>query len=612
MDTRRIMNFEAEEARGRDDTRTKPAWLIAPSVATLMAIVLGGAAIGHLSPTIDEWYWIHIGVKHWFGGSSQILIDQLGTNPLALWLQNLTGAVYLKWTYGGLPGGLGIDFGKDLTLGDQRALLSLARWSNLLIAGPSTIWAVWLMTRRWFSAPAAAVAAVFCAVEPNLLASYVLGTADALMVPLAVLTMLAYDNYLQRRRSWKLLGLAVLFGLGAAVKILMLSHGLPLLAACFGTWIGGQILGRMKGGERLRFAAREVSWFICVDLVVILGLGLSLCWAFSGFPMGSLIDPHASNKLTSMIVDALGYRGDEARAIVAELRAIRVPGTISVIRTGVAHNHWGHEMSFMGKAAYHGPWYYYPYIFAMKTHLVLLGAVLVALLRPETWRTPISWSVVLLVAFSCTAKVHGGPRYFLVLYALMASLGGVGIAAVLRAIHPLAVRITVAMALVVVSLALTLRSTPDFLTHTSPLWGGDPAGYRYADANYDWGQGLYRAFAAADRAVLKPLSFIHSGDPFYGVPRERDVILPGPIPQMLSRMRGRFVAVSVFNLYHSPTAYSAQAPLYRALAALGPDGRLTNTYFYFDLRAAGRFTTLQRMVEREERLPQTSLSAAIR
>jgi hypothetical protein len=316
--------------------------------------------------------------------------------------------------------------------------------------------------------------------------------------------------------------------------------------------------------------------------------------------MGTLLDPNTDNKVAYKIVNTLGYRGNEARDKVAAMQAMLVPGPVSVIERAAAHAGGGHPMTFLGRSGTHGPWYYYPYVLAMKTHLVLLVALLVALLRPETWRSPIVWGAILLLGFLCTAKVHGGPRYYPVLVALLTALGGAGVATLLRGCRSQAVRVGIASVLAAGALTLTVRSMPEYMTHTSPLWGGDWAGYRYADANYDFGQGLYMAFAAADRAGLRPVTFIHSGDPYYGVPQGRDVIPKGDMSQMLERMRGRYVAVAVYLLFNYDSFGSDQAPLYRALVALGPAGRLTATYFYFDLRDDGRFPALQGLVEREQ------------
>jgi hypothetical protein len=574
--------------------------------ASLLAIALGAPAIGALSPTVDECSYIQYGVKHWFGGSSQFLID-LGVQPLPFWVQGIPSALYFQWKYGGLPGGPGINFGADLTRADQLLVLHWARWVNLLIAAPLTIGSVYLLTRRWFGATAAAAAALFCAVEPSFLANYAHGTGDAIVVPCAVLAMLAYDDYLRGLGAGRLVLVAGLFGLGLAIKILMIHNGLLLLGACFLTWLAGRVRAVPTTAGRLRLIARESARFLAIDLAVIIGVSLPMCWALHGFLMGPLLGIEGENKVAYKVLNILGYSTEEARGHVAAMQALRVPEPITAARAVWAHSQGGHPMSFHGKAATSGPWYYYPYVIAMKTHLVLLGVALIGLLRPAAWRSPVAWGTVLFLAFLCTPKSHMGPRHYLVLLALLSALGGLGVATILGALRSRALQVAAASVLAVASLALTLRSLPDYFVHTSPLWGGDLAGYKYADANYDWGQGLYLAFQAADRAGLRPVCFLHSGAPRYGVPEDRDVIPEREDAQILERMRGRYVAIAVTLLFHSPTLYSRQAALYRALAQLGPDGRLTPTFFYFDLRDPARFAALERLWGREQEVQRRIL-----
>jgi hypothetical protein len=126
-------------------------------------------------------------------------------------------------------------------------------------------------------------------------------------------------------------------------------------------------------------------------------------------------------------------------------------------------------------------------------------------------------------------------------------------------------------------------------THTSPIWGGDSQGYRYADANYDWGQGLFEAFRDADRAGLKPVAFLHFGDPHYGVPSDREILTGGTPQAVAERMRGKYVVVGVHRLYHCEAESPEFVPLHRALQETSADGRLNDTYFFFDFRSEERY-----------------------
>src|SRR5262249_30349994 len=140
--------------------------------------------------------------------------------------------LYFWFKYGQLPGGLADVFCSTLSIPDQFVALHLARWTNLLLTGPSTIFMVWLLTRRLFGRVAAHASALFCALEPNLLAGYILGPADAAIVPLCLVLLYLYDEHLRQPRWWKLLAVAGVYGLGMAFKISMLPTGLLILWAC--------------------------------------------------------------------------------------------------------------------------------------------------------------------------------------------------------------------------------------------------------------------------------------------------------------------------------------------------------------------------------------------
>jgi hypothetical protein len=577
----------------------------------VLVIVLGGWSLWWLSPTIDEWSYLHHGTKFWLGEPPELIAG--GTLPLPFWIQGIPGALYLKLRYGGVPGGIDADFGKTLPLTDQYVLLYGVRWVNLVMAGITAIWAVWWLTRRQFGPAAAGVSALLYAVEPNLLASEIVGLADAAILPMTLLAIVAYDDYLKAPRAWKLATTGALLGLALGMKVSAFVPGLLVLGAFAAVGLVTRGRDAPSTSVRLSRLFREVVG-MALQLALIAAIAILVSWAANGFLTDSVVYGKSTNPRSIRFLTALGMPVDQAKSLVAQLRQIRIPAPLGVLRYQAVTSMTGFPVTFLGRTRMRGPWYYYPYIFAMTTHLVLLLAAIGSLALGRVRRSPVTLSALLLLGLSCTLKLHGGPRYFLLLYSLLVVLGGAGLDAALRLVRPPWARLVLGTTVAFASLGLTVSSVPELMTHTSPLWGGDRQGYLYASTNYDMGQGLYLAFDAADRAGLRPISFIHTGDPYYGVPRGRDVIPHSrlraavgessdtdAIPQMLSQMHGRFVAVSVLLLYHFPSVYSPDAPLYSALAALRPDGRLTNTFFYFDLRSDERFAALQRLVEQKRR-----------
>jgi 4-amino-4-deoxy-L-arabinose transferase-like glycosyltransferase len=565
-------------------------------LASGIALVIGGASLSRLSPTIDEYGYIHYGIRFWFGRDSEGLI-RLGTMPVLLWIQNAPGALYFWLKYGYVPGGMRAEFSWTLTLADQFVVLHLARWTNLLLTGPSTVFLVWLLTRRLFGRVAAHASALFCSLEPNLLAGYILGTADAGIVPLCLLLLYLYDDHLRQPRWWKLLAATGTYGLGMAFKISMLPIGLLMLWACVLARVFQQVSEAGPLDVKLRQVIRALLHF-GLHVPLLLALALVASWAATGFLQGPLLEPDSPNQVAYRIAGKLGYRGASATAWVKTLQQTRVPAPISVLRHQMAHSRGGHPMIFRGIAGSSGPFYYYPYIFTMKTNIILIILFLLSLFRKSVWRSPVLLAAIHILGLSCTSKIHAGPRYYLTLYALMASLGGVGMDRLLGLVIGWRSKVALVTVLAAMTLALTVRSSPELLTHTSPLWGGDAEGYRYADANYDWGQGLFQAFAAADRMGLKSVAFDHFGYPCYGVPPHRTMIRGKDPWSKAEQMEGRIVVVSVHWLYHSEAEAPEMVPLYRSLREIGYDGRLTDTTFYFDFRDLGRFSRFIKVLER--------------
>ena len=579
--------------------------LVLPVLATVVCLVLGGISISALSPTNDEGGYIALGLRSWLGGGDTPWLIERGVLPLTCWIQNAPGAAVLAWRHITLPAPSETVTALELPLrpDQQLLMLVLARWTNLVLTGPATVWAARALARRYFGSLAAGAAALFVAIEPNLLACEVLATADGFVVPFAILTLLAYDSYLRDPNPRNLLATGALLGVGTALKISMLPIGMLLIGACFLTNRLALLFGKEAERSGLRSFVRSSLVFALIQVPVILGLALMVSWAANGFHSGPLLNPDSPNQGAYKILSALGYHGPDLAEQVGRLQRFPVPAPLSVLRSQTAHSRGGHAMMFLGRVGMFGPWYYYPYVFAMKTHAVVFVMGLLALAIPSVRRSPLPLAIALIVFLSCQTKVHMGPRYFATLLAFLAVLSGALTAAILEALTSKLAKTVFVVFLAASSMALTLRSSPDPLTHTNPLWGGDSEGYRYVDANYDWGQGLYLAFRAADRLGLDPVCFIPTNSPDFGVPAERMVIRREPMPklkQMLDPMRGRNVVVPTVLLF-GPIVENEAVPLYRAFRALKPTGRLTDTSFYYDLRAPEAFAAFERRIQEEDK-----------
>jgi hypothetical protein len=579
--------------------------LVLPVLASVLCLALAAPAIPALSPTIDEALYVSEGVKSWYGNSDHLI--PMGVLPLFSWAQNAPGALYLKLQYGGLPKGPNTNIAGELETADQLVLIRLARAVNLLWSGLGTIWSVWWVGLRWVGPRAAGVAALFAAIEPNLLASYALATTDAPILPFTLLAMAAFDSYMHQRSLMRLLLVAALIGLGTALKVSVLPMGLLLIGSCLVARVWASSASALNAVRRLVLVTPRFLF----EVAAIVAVALAVSWAANGLLMGHALEPGGVNRVVSRVLATMGCPETQRAVWIARFQSTMVPGPLSVLRSQLAHSRGGHGMMFRGRVGNAGPVYYYPYVFALKTHLVMLVLGFVALVTRDVRRSPLPLAALLIFALSCTTKLHQGPRYFLVLYTVWAVLAGAGAIAMLDRIRQGLVRNLAAAVLAAASLALTLTSAPDYLTHASPLWGGDWEGYRYVDANFDWGQGAFSAFAAADAKGLSPVSYFSTGSPFMGIARNRDMIgyrdfayadeLPPRleyVEETLARLRGRIIAVPLRCLY-GPLPHEAVVPIFRGLRAEPPTGRLTKEYVYYDLRDPERFAALELTVRRE-------------
>lgn len=565
--------------------------LVAPLIASGLVLLLGGTAISHLSPTIDEWRYLHDGSRYWFTGDAEWLIHN-GAHPFPFWIQNIPGATWLAYNHAGLfADGDFVNYARHLSPGEQRGLLFSARWVNLILSGLGTVWAVWWVGQRWMGVKAAAVAALIAAIEPNLLASYVLATADALIVPLGLLCLYFFHAHLVGGRFVNLVLAAIAFGLGVAWKVSLFPQGILLLmaaAAC------ATILtirnGSPVASSRPILRVVGTCSLAAGKLLAVVVVGLAVSWPLNGFKVGTLLNPETENGFVARFAMRAGMADREAWQLVAQLKQLSVPAPLTVIQRQAAHSKGGHPATFLGRHFRQGPWFYYPYIFAMKTHALVLILGLVGIFSRRAWNAPIAWAMLLLLALSLTMAISQGPRYFLLLYGLMALSAAAAVEGLVK-VCAVRARLPAVATLGAAALLLTLSSWPDFLTHTNLLWGGDVRGNAYADANYDWGQGLYQAIHQG-RTDQQATTYVHVGDPHFGVPRDVEV-LTGREPDFIERIQGRRVAISVglIDFYPSSDPDGVRSKL-DSLPTKKPPTRLTNTYYLFDLRDSGRAATV--------------------
>ncbi len=562
-----------------------PAWhygraVLPPIAATLIFLLYAGSAMPRLSVTTDEWRYVQEGVGFWYTHQMPPSMINVDSQSMPCIVHGLPGAIYLKIFHGGYPGaGIStLEMYKYFEPDTQFTVLMLARWTNLLLGGVGGLWAIWFVARRLFDDRAAAIAVFIAAIEPNLAAHAMLATHDSAMVPLGLMFLWSFGEYLKQPGRRNLMIVATWFGVALGWKIAILALALPAMA----------LLKALEVRQSLRpplwrNAGRQAGHFIFKELMPVLIVGFMISWILNCFITGPLLHPDSPGTQLTALLAKLHIPAEKATQWRNFLLQIQIPKTLVTILRGQAHMNTGQPITFLGHSGNFAPWYFYPYLFAMKTHLLMLAGALIGMGMRQAWKSRVAWICIALLLVSCWIQMKIGVRHFLLLYAYLAMLAGIGLAAAWDwAVAYQKSRLAAAAIVITGAVLISLRSWPQMLTHTSPLWGGDARGYLYASANYDMGQGLYEAKRAADRLGLSPTVFIALSDPHFAVASDTVTASDNVDPEFVT---GKVVVVGVGALYH-PYSESNVTPLIRALNRVGPTGRLTDTSFYFDLRSA--------------------------
>ncbi len=161
----------------------------------------------------------------------------------------------------------------------------------------------------------------------------------------------------------------------------------------------------------------------------------------------------------------------------------------------LGHSQGGHEAYFLGKWSKQGWWYYFPVVFALKSPLAFLAALLIGIgMVATSWkklglyeRTPwIAGAVYLGLAM--TSSINIGVRHLLPVVPLVCVGVGCSVARITNRVARYAI-----FGLVAWEAVVAVAVYPCFLQFFNEAAGGSRNGYMYAlDSNFDWGQDAKR------------------------------------------------------------------------------------------------------------------------
>ncbi len=317
---------------------------------------------------------------------------------------------------------------------------------------------------RTFDGPrGGALAALFAAANPNLLAHAGLAGTDLAPAALVVAALFAWMRWRERPSVRRGLLLGVALGLAALTKFSAL--------AFLGIAIG---IGELLRWPALRGRATPAP-AIVRSLLAGAFVALLVVWGAYRFRVAPL---HAGGPW------------------------LPAPELFQGLRDFLAHGNGGHPAFLLGEVRMTGWWYYYLVALAVKTPLPLLALAVAGAVdawrasrREESWRALVPFAGLAGVLLPALAShVDLGIRIVLAAYPFAALLAARGVALGWRAggaKGAVLARRTVVVALVAGTVVIPARAWPDELAYFNALAGKHPERV-LVDSNLDWGQDLYR------------------------------------------------------------------------------------------------------------------------
>lgn len=460
------------------------------------------------------------------------------------------------------------------------------------------------LVSRWagelYGAWGRAIALLFCALDPNLIAHGRLVTTDVGAAFFYALAIYAFWRFWRRPWLPALVPVGIAMGLAQCVKFSAILL-LPILGSLGLTEVLGFCRSsrsfrgpRLAADRRVIWTSAALAWGGAMAVIVLLA-GLTI-WAVYGFGVGQ----------------PSGWTV-----------AVPAPAYVEGLRTILTRVSTERPTFLMGQRLSEGRWYYFGVALLVKTPLPTLIALSLAAIS-NRWRR-FSWAEwplllvpLLYLGTSARSTLNLGYRHLLpILPFLWIYAGRLGFLFAIPKINAktqrgkgarktfpwrpggLATCVFVSgdaprggrkarWAVVVVSIlgiwlaAGTLGVAPDYLAYFNELAGGPDGGWRYlVDSNLDWGQDLYalKAYLAEQDGAASASGKGLAGDALYlswfgsTYPYLYDPDLAyRPLPGHFSYPYSREAARSAYNPYHpAPGLYAISATNLQGLGLAAGD-----------------------------------------
>ena len=356
--------------------------------------------------------------------------------------------------------------------------------------------ALFFYVRRRSDELTAVVAAFLFTFEPVILGHSGLATNDAAATAGLAVALLAFTRWFEKPTLLQ----AAMLGAGWAFAVWCKFSNLAFVPlACLGIGIVRLIHDRDGRANILRRAPA----LLVIALVTPLAL-----WAGYAFSIGTMGE----------VAPVASAFGSHVEQFIMEHPSTPLPAAGFFHRLGNIRliDRVGHNSYFRGSASRMGWPLYFPTTILLKTTLVLLQFIALAVWftrsmpRLRALALESGAAALLILALSATSRLDLGIRYILPIFVPLTMAAAAGAAAMLRSRR--AAKIVAAL-LLIWHAAASLGAHPDYFPYFNALAGRDPSGI-LIDSNLDWGQDMLRLRRELRRAHVDRvgLSLMGGGD----------------------------------------------------------------------------------------------------
>jgi 4-amino-4-deoxy-L-arabinose transferase-like glycosyltransferase len=374
--------------------------------------------------------------------------------------------------------------------------------------------------RERFGRTAALIALLLFTCEPNILAHGALVTTDMGFSCFLLITVYAFDRYLQRPSVARLALLGLAAGMAMASK-----HSAILVFPILIALAVAELWVRRKDSAGLS-PVRPGAMQLAGGLMLAGVIAVAVLWAFYGFRLHPR--PGVSAEARVIAYAQRLHHPLQAAVITQTARWHLLPEAYLYGLADVGFTADFSHTYLFGRVYPHGQWFYFPAAFLIKSSLALLVLLLLVpfavVFRGAKYRRALVFFIIppaIYLAVALATGLNIGVRHILPVYPFLMILAGWAAAELIAEKRTLAYAVAFVLAFGLVS---SLRVFPVYLAYANELWGGPANTYRYlSDSNVDWGQQLKSIKHYLDRRQVKNCWFAYFAevvaDPeYYGIP----------------------------------------------------------------------------------------------